>query len=143
MAIVNRSIIVPHSPKEMFHLVDAVEDYPKFLPWCKSSTVHSRNEDEVHATLELSGAGMHKAFTTRNLLQINKMIEIRLVNGPFKHLEGFWSFEALEEGSKICLDMEFEFAGGFMDMIFEPMFHQVTNTLVDAFAKRAEEVYAK
>ena len=102
---------MPYSPAEMFALVDDIEAYPQFLPGCRGTRVLSRSADEVRATIELSKGGVEKAFTTCNRSQQNKMIEVRLVEGPFKHLNGFWRFDPLgEEGCKVSLDLEFEFA---------------------------------
>lgn len=142
MPIIHHSLAVPHKTSEMFSLVDRVEDYALFLPWCKESQVHSRDEDEVHATLVLAGGGFQKSFSTCNRRQQDKMIEIRLVNGPFHHLEGFWRFDSLlNEGCQITLDLEFEFSNKLLGLAFGPMFSQVANSLVEAFSKRAEEVY--
>jgi ribosome-associated toxin RatA of RatAB toxin-antitoxin module len=128
----------------MFALVDDIEAYPRFLPWCRRSRVLSRNEDEVRATLELSKGGVEKAFTTCNRNQRDKMIEIRLLDGPFKRLDGYWRFDALgEEGCKISLDLEFEFASRMLDLVVGPVFSQVANSLVDAFMKRAVDVYGR
>lgn len=144
MAIINRSALVRYSASQMFALVDDIEAYPEFLPWCKNATVLSRDEDEVRATLELSRAGIHKSFTTCNRLQKGKMIEIRLIEGPFQHLEGFWRFETLsEEACKISLDMEFEFSSRILELTLGPIFGQITNSLVDAFCERAVNRYGR
>lgn len=144
MPIINHSLAVPHSVSEMYQLVNQVEDYAKFLPWCKESKVLTRTEDEVRATLVLSGGGFQKSFTTCNRLQKDKIIEIRLLDGPFNQLEGFWRFEHLEGGTcRISLDLEFEFSSKLLALAFGPVFSQVANTLVDAFRKRAAEVYGK
>lgn len=126
----------------MYALVDDIDSYPKFLPWCSGARVLSRNEDEVRAIIELARGGMQKSFTTCNRVQKNKMIEIRLVEGPFRHLEGFWRFSPLSEHTcKVSLDMDFEFSNRLVGVLFGPVFNQITNTLVDAFCKRAREVY--
>jgi ribosome-associated toxin RatA of RatAB toxin-antitoxin module len=126
----------------MYSLVNEVERYAEFLPYCTDSKVHHRNDDEVQATLMIGAGGMSKSFTTRNLLQINKMIEIRLIDGPFSHLEGFWRFDEAEEGGCcISFDLEFEFAGKLFSMFLGPVFDQVTDKMVDAFCDRAEQVY--
>jgi ribosome-associated toxin RatA of RatAB toxin-antitoxin module len=128
----------------MFDLVDDIESYPRFLPWCRSATVLSRNEDEVRATLELAKGSVHKKFSTLNRLHIGKMIEMRLLEGPFHHLEGFWRFEELrEDACKISLDLDFEFKNRMVGMVVGPIFNPVANTLVDAFCKRAKEVYCE
>lgn len=142
MTIVKKSRIVPYSCEQMYALVNAIEHYQDFLPYCTQSTVHHRDEDEVQATLNIGAGGMSKSFTTRNRLQTNKMIEIRLVDGPFSHLEGFWRFDEAEGGCKISFDLEFEFAGRMFSMLLGPVFEQVTDKMVDAFCDRAEVVYA-
>lgn len=108
-----------------------------------NSIVHHRDEDEVQATLVVSAAGVNKSFTTRNRLQANKMIEIRLIDGPFNHLDGFWRFDPTENGSMISFDLEFEFAGRMFSMILGPVFEQVTDKMVDAFCDRAKVIYDK
>lgn len=141
MTVIQKSKIVTWSCEQMFHLVDHVELYSEFLPYCTQSTVHHRNENEVQATLMIMAAGMSKSFTTRNLLQKNKMIEIRLIDGPFSHLEGFWRFDPHETGCNLSFDLEFEFAGRMFSMLLGPVFEQVANKMVDAFCERAEQVY--
>lgn len=143
MTIVKRSRTVPYSCEQMYGLVNEVELYAEFLPYCAESRVHHRNADEVQATLVIGAAGMSKSFTTRNLLQENKMIEIRLVDGPFSHLEGFWRFDEVAGGCQISFDLEFEFAGKIFSMLLGPVFDQVTDKMVDAFCDRALAVYGK
>jgi ribosome-associated toxin RatA of RatAB toxin-antitoxin module len=128
----------------MFVLVDDVDAYPQFLPWCRGARVLARNDDEVRAMVEIAHGALHKSFTTLNRLQKGKMIEMRLVEGPFQHLEGYWRFDSLSERAcKITLDLQFEFSSRLIAMALGPVFHQVTSTLVDAFCKRAEQVYGK
>lgn len=142
MTTIHRQALVPYSARQMFDLVDDIESYPQFLPWCRSSTVLSRNEDEVRASLELAKGSVHKTFSTLNRLHVGKMIEMRLLEGPFHHLEGFWRFEALrEDACKISLDLDFEFKNRMIGVVVGPVFNPVANTLVDAFVKRADEVY--
>lgn len=143
MTIIKRDKLVSYSPSQMFNLVNQVEDYPQFVPWCKSVALISQNEDEIRARLDFARGGLNKSFTTCNRLQKNKMIEIQLLDGPFQQLEGFWRFEPVNEGLHclISLDLEFEFANKFMGMLFAPMFNPIANTLVDVFCQRAEQVY--
>lgn len=143
MTVVRKSRVVPFSCEQMYGLVDSVEHYAEFLPYCAQSIVHHRDEDEVQATLVIAAAGMNKSFTTRNRLQANKMIEIRLVDGPFSHLEGFWRFDDEPEGCKITFDLEFEFAGRMFSMLLSPVFEQVTDKMVDAFCERAKDLYGQ
>ena len=143
MATVSRSALVPYAPQRMFDLVNDVPSYPEFLPWCASTEVLEDKPDEMLARLDLSFGGLKKSFTTRNRLQPGKMIEIRLVDGPFHHLEGFWRFNALADGDacKVVLDMEFDFSTPLVKFAFGPVFTQIANSLVDAFTKRARELY--
>ncbi|MGV6859476.1 MAG: type II toxin-antitoxin system RatA family toxin [bacterium] len=143
MAQINRSAIVPYSPMDMFTLVDDVPRYPEFLPWCTGATEHERDEDCVKATVELSKGKLKKSFTTLNRLHRNKMIEMRLVDGPFKQLEGFWRFDPLKEGDacKVSLDLEFEFSSRIVAIAIGPVFTGVASSLVDSFVNRAKLVY--
>ena len=144
MTTISRTALVPYTPAEMFALVRDVEKYPEFLPWCRSAKIVSRKGDEVRATLELSKGGVSKSFTTCNRNQPDKMIEIRLVEGPFRHLEGFWRFDAVgESGCKVSLDMEFDFANRVLSLMVGPVFHQIANSLVDSFQRRAVQVYGR
>lgn len=137
-----RHAIVPFSTHQMFSLVNGIEEYPAFLPWCQSATVLERSEQEVTATLQIAWKGVQKTFTTRNLLQPYGRMEMQLLNGPLKHLNGVWQFTELgKDASKVILDLEFEFSGGWIDKLFQPVFQQIANTLVDAFCKRAAEIY--
>src|SRR5262245_40255170 len=134
MHILKRNAIVPYSARQMFELVNDIKEYPRFLPWCHSSQIVTRTETEVVATLEVNWKGIHKNFTTRNQLHPHERMEMILLNGPLKHMEGIWQFQVLEpQACKVLLDMEFEFAGGFIDKLFQPVFQHIANTLVEAF----------
>lgn len=144
MHVLKRSALVPYSAQKMFELVNNIGDYPKFLPWCSSSKILSESNDEVVAELEIHWKGIRKSFTTRNCLHPYERVEITLVTGPLAHLDGVWTFIALEENaSKIMLDMEFEFTRSFVDKLFQPIFQHITNTFVEAFCNRAKELYGK
>jgi ribosome-associated toxin RatA of RatAB toxin-antitoxin module len=141
---INKSALVAYTPAEMFALVNDIESYPGFLPWCRSARVTWREGDELKACIEMAKGSVQKAFTTHNRQQPNKMIEIRLVEGPFKQLEGFWRFDPLgDQACKVSLDLEFEFANRMLDMVIGPIFSQIANTLVDSFQQRAVDVYGK
>ncbi len=141
---VHRSAFVFHPASTMFALVNDIESYPRFLPWCRSARVLSRNRDEVRATIEMVKGLLHKSFTTCNRLQQDKMVEIRLLDGPFRRLEGFWQFHALrEDACKVSLDLEFEFSSALLHAALGPVFHQIANSLVDAFCKRAVELHGR
>lgn len=143
MTVVKKRRVVPYTCEQMYNLVNDVERYDEFLPYFSGSEVHHRDEDEVQATLIVTAAGMNKSFTTRNRLQKNKMIEIRLVDGPFSHLEGFWRFDEVAEGCEISFDLEFTFAGRMLSMLIGPVFEQISNKMVDAFCDRAKEIYSE
>lgn len=144
MHTLKRNALVPYSARQMFELVNAIEDYPRFLPWCHRSQIVSRTEDEIIATLDISWKGIHKSFSTRNKLYPYHKIEISLVEGPMQKLDGIWEFQALDEHAcKIMLDLEFEFTGRFIDRLFQPVFQHIADTLVDAFCKRAQELYGQ
>jgi len=128
----------------MFALVNDIGAYSEFLPWCRSSEVIEQRGDELRATIDIAHGSLHKSFTTRNRLQQDKMIEMRLEEGPFKHLEGFWRFDVLgERACKVSLDLDFEFSNRLIGMAMGPIFSQIANSLVDAFSKRAVDVYGK
>lgn len=143
MPIVKKARVVHYTCEQMYGLVNDVERYAEFLPYCSESVVHHRDEDEVQATLMIGASGMSKSFTTRNRLQENKMIEIRLVDGPFTHLEGFWRFDEVAGGCQISFDLEFEFAGRMFSMLLGPVFEQVTDKMVDSFCDRAKAIYGE
>ena len=142
MPTINRSALVPYEPEKLYALVDDIQSYPEFLPWCVEAKELSRDEDEVVATIALAKGSLKKSFTTRNRLKQGKMIEMRLVDGPFKHLQGFWRFDALKsDACKVALDLEYEFSSKVVALAIGPVFNQVANTLVDAFVERAREIY--
>lgn len=144
MTTVSRSALVRHSAEEMFDLVDDVRSYQEFLPWVKRSREIERNEDMVCGELLFSKAGFEKSFVTRNRRQPGKMIEIRLVEGPFRQLEGFWRFQPLGHGGcKVSVDLEFEFSSRLLGAAFGRVFTQVAGTLVDSFVRRANTVYGR
>lgn len=143
MTIITRSALVLYSPDQMFDLVNDVESYPSFLPWCRSSTVISKSPEEIIASLDLAKGGIHHVFTTRNRLIHDESIEIALVNGPFEHLEGLWQFATIgdNQGCRITLNMDFEFSNRIISMALGPIFTQISGSLVDAFCKRAQDIY--
>lgn len=126
----------------MYSLVADVESYPTFLPWCRDAEVTFRKGKIVEATLELHKGRVSKHFRTRNSLHDNQEIVINLVDGPFHHLAGQWRFEQLgETGCKVSLDLDFEFESRIIDMLIGAFFEDSCNSLVDAFTRRATEMY--
>jgi len=144
MRNVEREALVPYSAAAMYGLVNDIERYPEFLPWCREAKLLSSTEHELMASLTLVKGGIRRSFTTRNTMQPGRMIDIQLVDGPFRHLEGEWHFEPLrDDASKVRLDMRFEVASGVLDAVLGPVFHQIANSLVDAFVRRAREVHGR
>jgi len=141
---INKNALVTYSAEQMFNLVDDIEHYPDFLPWCGDSSIVERDTDTVTANLKISHSGFEKNFTTKNFNDKPKTIKMTLVDGPFKTLEGNWGFEPLgNEGCKVMLDMEFEFNSKILDLTLGPVFSNIANTLVDAFIERANKVYGR
>lgn len=145
MPLISRESLVMYSPAEMYALINDINAYPEFLPWCKSSEILSQTDDVIEASVEIAKGSLNKTFATRNLLQKNKMIEMKLLEGPFKHLEGYWRFKPLKDPSacKVTLDLEFEFNSKIMALAVGPIFSKIANTLVDSFCKRAVTVYGE
>ena len=144
MTTIHRSAIVPYSAHQMFELVADIPSYPKFLPWCGGARILSTQGDEVIASVDIAYSGVHRTFSTRNLLQRDKMMEIQLLEGPFSYLQGFWQFKALDEQScKISLDLEFDVANRIVGLALTPVFSNIANQLVDRFHRRATELYGK
>ena len=142
MAVVRKSALVPHSAGQMFDLVYDVADYPAFLPWCHRAQVISETADQICGRIEVARLGIHQTFSTCNRFERDRWMEIALLDGPFRRLHGGWRFTPLrDDACKVELELEFEFSGPLIDRAFGPVFHQIANTLVDAFCKRAKEVY--
>ena len=140
---VSRSALVPYTASDMFALVADIEKYPGFLPWCRHARVRVPGEDTVEASLEIGRGPIRKTFTTRNVMTRDTRIDIGLVNGPFKRLQGCWKFIALDGGAgcRIVLDMEYELSNALLRRTLGPLFDEITNSLVDAFCRRARELY--
>lgn len=142
MTVVQKSALVKFSARQMFDLVNDIEAYPKFLPWCADSRIIKREEDYVEAELMISKGGFKKSFSTRNRVDMGGRITVSLLNGPFSHLEGVWNFMPLRaDASKISLDLEFEMSGVLANLAFGAVFNQICNTMVASFTSRAKEVY--
>lgn len=144
VSVVQKSALVKFSAQQMFDLVDDIEAYPQFLPWCSGSRILRREDDIVEGQIDIAKAGFHKSFTTRNRLDRGGKIHMSLLEGPFKSLEGVWSFMPLrEDASKISLDLEFEISSAFASLAFGPVFNQICNTMVTSFTQRAKAVYGE
>lgn len=145
MPLISRNALVPYNVSEMYQLVDNIEDYAEFLPWCRSTEIVSRSDEEVEASIEIAKGALNKSFTTINRLQKDKVIEMRLVKGPFKHLQGYWRFDALKnsQACKISLDLDFEFDSKLIALAVGPVFNQIASSMIESFSKRAIEVYGE
>ena len=142
MAEVSKRVLIEFTPAQMFELVDRVEDYPKFLPWCGGTEVLGRDETRTAARLHINYHGIKSHFATENAKVFPEQMAIRLVEGPFKRLEGEWVFRALGEAAcKIEFRLLYEFSSKLIEKAVGPVFHHIANTFVDAFVKRAEQVY--
>lgn len=141
MIQVTRQALVPYSAEQMFNLVNDIGFYPDFLPWCADAKIHSTTDKAIEATLKVSQGAVSQAFTTINELVKNQKIVMKLKEGPFKHLEGTWLFEACQEGCKITFDMHFEFSNALMGALMSGKFKSMVGSLVQAFTDRAKQVY--
>jgi ribosome-associated toxin RatA of RatAB toxin-antitoxin module len=143
MREVKRSALVPYTAEQMFALVEDIERYPQFVPWVTSAQLLERTPSEVIGRLEMHRAGMREIITTRNVLTPPGEITLGLVAGPFKTLEGRWTFEPIGEdrGTRVALSMRFEFANSMLSLLLSRTFEKSCNELVDAFVARARAVY--
>jgi len=142
MALVEKSVLVLHSAQQMFDLVDGVELYPQFLPWCGGTDVKWRDETSTVATVMIDFHRIKQSFTTENTKQIPSLIEMKLQDGPFRHLDGSWRFIALNENAcKVEFRLHYEFSSKLLESLVGPVFNHITSNFVDAFVERAEKVY--
>jgi ribosome-associated toxin RatA of RatAB toxin-antitoxin module len=140
--IVEKSVLVGHSAQQMFALVDAVEAYPEFLPWCDGAKVLHRDENRTRATININYHGAKQSFTTENTKEPPLVMSIRLVEGPFRILDGEWRFNTLAaDACKIEFRLRYEFSSRILEMLVGPVFSYIANTLVDSFVQRADKIY--
>jgi len=142
---VHKSVLIWYSPAEMYALVTAVADYPQFLPWCDHARVVESDVSGMTAEVGISFSGIRQSFTTRNDHIEGRQVAMRLVDGPFSHLDGQWNFVPLGDGSQRACRVEFTLNYGFdnatLARLVGPVFDKIAGSLVDAFVKRAEQVY--
>ncbi|MFZ1181495.1 MAG: type II toxin-antitoxin system RatA family toxin [Herbaspirillum sp.] len=142
MAVVHKAVLVNYSAQQMFDLVDHVEDYPQFLPWCGGVEVKERQENRLKARLDINYYGLRQSFTTENTNMPPDSMTMRLVEGPFRHFEARWSFKPLRDAAcRIEFDMQYEFSSRILEMVIGPVFSRIANSFVDSFCKRAEQLY--
>lgn len=144
MKRIARSAIVEHAAPAMYALVEDVEAYPQFLPWCRAAQVRERAGQCLVATLAVGLKGLRYEFTTQNEGRPHEAIELRLLKGPFRHFAAHWRFSALgERAARIEFAMEYEFAGALVSRALGPLFESIADTMVDAFKRRADAVYGQ
>lgn len=142
MLNIRKSVITPHTPAQMYALVSDIEHYPQYLPWCPSSKVISRNDNIVVGKVDISYLKVKAHFTTANTNFENQRIEMNLVDGPFKHLKGYWNFIPLgEQGCKIEFSLDYTFSNFIIEKVIGTVFEIVIKNIVDAFIKKAHEIY--
>jgi ribosome-associated toxin RatA of RatAB toxin-antitoxin module len=143
MAQVKKSMLVSHSAETMFQLVDAVEKYQEFLPWCGGTHIVERNDEVTHAVIKIDYHGIKQSFATRNRKVGHEWMHIEMDHGPFKHLVGHWHFKPLTpEACRVEFNLEYEFSNRILEKLVGPVFHYIANTFVEAFLKRADDLHA-
>ncbi|MEO0318772.1 MAG: hypothetical protein RL404_2449 [Pseudomonadota bacterium] len=142
MAVVHKSVLINYSAEQMFALVDKVEDYPAFLPWCGGVDVRERAPDRLVAAIQISYHGVKQSFTTQNTHEPPNRMQMTLVEGPFSQLDGTWQFKSLRaDACKIDFELHYEFSSKILEKLIGPVFSKIADSFVDAFCKRAEVVY--
>jgi ribosome-associated toxin RatA of RatAB toxin-antitoxin module len=142
MKRIARSAIVPHSAAQLYALVEEIESYPRFLPWCVSAEVRSRSPGATLATLTVRMSGVKQSFTTQNENRAAEAINLKLVEGPFRHFAAAWRFQPLgERACKVAFSMEFEFASRALAALLQPLFERIADSMIDAFTRRADEIH--
>ena len=142
MALVEKSVLIARTPHEMFLLVDRVEDYPQFLPWCGGTELHQRTDVVTAATLRVNYRGITTQFSTENTKDVPRWMDIRLTSGPFSRMDGGWRFIPLGEAAcKVEFRLNYEFSSQLLEKALGPVFNQIADTFVDSFVKRAQKVY--
>jgi ribosome-associated toxin RatA of RatAB toxin-antitoxin module len=144
MARVSKSVLVEHSAQQMFDLVERVEDYPEFLPWCGGVTIIERTTEALVARIEIDFHGVRANFTTANRNEPPERIVIALRDGPFRQLDGTWRFRPLAPAAcKVEFDLHYEFAAPVLESLIGPVFSHIAATFIDAFVQRADDLHKK
>jgi len=143
MPTVERSALVPHTAQQMYQLVNDVESYPEFLPWCSGASVLEDGEGFRVARVDISVGPIKQHFVTRNDLSDGQEIKLNLVEGPFSQLQGHWLFTAIgDSGCRVTFRNEFSFKNVLLEKTVGPVFNEICARLVDAFVARAKQVYS-
>ena len=139
MKKISRTAIVEHSAEAMHALVEDIEAYPRFLPWCREARVLERGAGGTRASLTVGLRGLRQSFTTRNLSQPGRSIDMRLVEGPFRSFAASWRFSPLADAAcRIEFAMQYEFSSRVLARVLEPLFDGIADSMVDAFIRRAD-----
>ena len=141
MRRIQRSAIVECSARQMYDLVEDIESYPEFLPWCSGAHVRERTAGRTVATLDVGLPPMRQSFTTENTNVHGKSIDMRLLHGPFRKFDAHWKFTALGHGARIEFTIVYQFADLFLAATLDPMFEGIAGTMVDAFTRRAGRLH--
>jgi ribosome-associated toxin RatA of RatAB toxin-antitoxin module len=142
MAVVEKSVLIARSAAQMFELVDRVEDYPQFLPWCGGTELIERSDSVTAARIHISYHGIKAHFATENPKEAPHRMDIRLREGPFRRLDGHWRFTALgDAGCKVEFALHYEFSSRILEKALGPVFNHIASTFVESFVKRAHQVY--
>ena len=143
MESISKSPVVPFTTEQMYELVNDVETYPLFLPWCSAGVVHVHEPKYMKASVSLSVGAVKQTFTTENTLQPGKRIDVQLLSGPFKQLHGYWVFEAAGEGMcRISFQMNFEYKNKIIKLALNKIFKRIGDSMVASFIDRAKVLYA-
>lgn len=142
MSLIKHSAWTHYSAEQIYQLVNEVEKYPEFLPWCQSTRVIETKEDTMLVQVGIAWMGLHKTFSTENQLFPHRRIIIRLVNGGFNHLEGIWQFNHAEQGGcRIDFTLDFSLKNKLTDFMLQPFIHSISTNLIHAFTERAKKIY--
>jgi ribosome-associated toxin RatA of RatAB toxin-antitoxin module len=142
MAVVEKSVLIERTAVQMFELVDRVEDYPKFLPWCGGTELLERTESKTAARIHINYHGLKAHFATENAKEAPRQMSIRLREGPFRSMDGGWRFTPLgETACKVEFRLQYEFSSRILEKALGPVFHHIANTFVESFVKRAQQLY--
>lgn len=144
MVMIDRSSLVSYSAEKMYALVEDIESYPHFLPWCSGADVTVREGTRTVATMHVNYHGIREQFTTDNVNEPGRMITMQLVSGPFRHLRGHWRFTPLaEDACKVEFRLEYEISSRLLERLIGPVFQHIGNSFMDAFVQRAEQIHAR
>ncbi|MEO8281399.1 MAG: type II toxin-antitoxin system RatA family toxin [Ideonella sp.] len=138
----SHSVLVPYPVESMFDLIEHAESYPLFVPWCVGATIFERSDDRVAARLEFSFMTVRFGFRTDNAKRRPDWLQVRLVEGPFRHFQGDWQLTRLGDfGCRIHFAVSYEIADGLLDRLAAPAVGHVSRAMIDAFVKRAEQTF--